>query len=96
MHAQLPLANLEAALKELAPAVTLKAEAFLDSPKCGALPKLTRAAVKQRAAALRQAAAAKDAAAPAVEAGAAGKPGAADPTAAVAEGSGRKESVSKA
>ncbi len=93
---QLPLANLEAALKELAPAVTLKAEAFLDSPKCGALPKPTRAAVKQRAAALRQAAAAKDAAAPAAEAGTAGKPGAADPAAAVAGGGGREESASKA
>ena len=93
---QLPLANLEAALKELAPAVTLKAEAFLDSPKCGALPKPTRAAVKQRAAALRQEAAAKDTAARAGEVGAAGKPSAADPAAAVAGGSGREESVSKA
>ena len=96
MHAQLPLANLEAALKELAPAVTLKAEAFLDSPKCGALPKPTRAAVKQRAAALRQAAAAKDVNAPPAEVGAAGKASAADPAAAVAGGSGREESVSKA
>ena len=96
MHLQLPLANLEAALKEMAPAVTLKAEAFLDSPKCGALPKPTRAAVKQRAAALRQEAAAKGAAAPAAETGAAVKPGAAEPAAAVAGGSGREESVSKA
>ena len=96
MHVQLPLANLEAALKELAPAVTFKAEAFLDGPQCGALPKLTRAAVKQRAAALRQEAAAKEAAAPAAETGPAGKPGAADPAAAVAGESGRDESVSGA
>ena len=93
---QLPLANLEAALKELAPAVTLKAEAFLDSPKCGALPKPTRAAVKQRAAALRQRATAKDAAAPAADVGAVGKSGAADPAAAVAGESRREEPVSKA
>ena len=96
MHVQLPLANLEAALKELAPAVTVKAEAFLDSPKCGALPKPTRAAVKQRAATLRQEAAAKNASAPAAEVGVAGKFGAADPLAAVAGESGREESISKA
>lgn len=96
MHVQLPLANLEAALKELAPAVTLRAEAFLDSPKCGALPKPTRAAVKQRAAALREAAAAKDAAVPAAETEAAGKSGAAQPAAAVAGISGRDESASRA
>ncbi len=57
---QLPVGNLEAALKELIPAVTLKAEAFLESPKCGPLPKQTQAVVKRRAAALREAAAAKE------------------------------------
>ena len=57
---QLPVGSLETALKELAPAVTLKAEAFLDSPKCGPLPKQTQAVVRARAAALRQAAAAKE------------------------------------
>ena len=56
---QLPVGNLETALKELAPVVTLKAEAFLESPKCGPLPKQTQAVVKRRAAALREAAAAK-------------------------------------
>ncbi len=53
------MGNLETALKELVPAVTLKAEAFLESPKCGPLPKQTQAVVKRRAAALREAAAAK-------------------------------------
>lgn len=57
---QLPVGNLETALKELAPAVTLKAEAFLDSPKCGPLPKQTQAVVRARAAALKQAAAVKE------------------------------------
>ena len=56
---QLPVGNLETALKELAPVVTLKAEAFLESPKCAPLPKQTQAAVKRRAAAVREAAAAK-------------------------------------
>ena len=96
MPVQLPLANLEAALKELAPAVTLKADAFLDGPKCGALPKPTREAVKQRAAALREEAAAKHAAAPAAETGAAGKSGAVHAAAAMAGESGRDESVSRA
>ena len=57
---QLPVGNLEAALKELTPMVAFKAEAFLESPKCGPLPKQTQAAVKRRVAALREAAAAKE------------------------------------
>jgi hypothetical protein len=57
---QLPVANLETALRELASVVTLKAEAFLDSAKCGPLPKQTQAVVRAHAAALRQAAAAKE------------------------------------
>jgi len=56
---QLPVGNLETALQELAPVVTFKAEAFLESPRCGPLPKQTQATVKQRAAALREAAAAE-------------------------------------
>ena len=60
MCMQLPVGHLEAALKELVPAVTLKAEAFLESPKCGPLPKQTQAVVRRRAAALREAAAAKE------------------------------------
>ena len=51
LAAQLPLANLGAALQQMPGGVAARAAAYLDSPQCGPLPRQTQALVRERAAA---------------------------------------------
>lgn len=85
--AQLPLANLGAALQQMPGSVAVRAAEFLDSPKCGPLPRQTQALVRERAAAVQ----AKEAAAKEAAAAAAG--GAADGRGAEAAETARRDAA---